>query len=743
MNSKELENKISETDKLLSSLKVIEGLDLGTHIVDLESAFREFKSSGEELLKSGEILQIGIVGQVKAGKSSFLNSLFFDGKNILPRASTPMTAGLTVIEYAETNTFEIEYFSREEWEIFVRQNDEYSKIESEVRKNEPGAPQSVINREIESRTSEKMRSAHEMVSMCSNAAKSKIGSEKDVKSFSTISELQDVLEKYVGASGEYTSVVKSLYIKLNDERLKGIRIVDTPGVNDPVVSRENRTRQFLQSCHGVFLLSASTDFMGSGDIGFLNSRIGGSGIGAVVILASKFDSVLQDRGAERIMKEESSEDLQDAAKDQTKKFRRRLNELQSSIVENLQGKIKIDTTAGIGYSIARKSESEWDDIESAVVSQMKKFYADYFDSYDHIKESFNWLANIDDVEDFKGIRSKYLLGEFLEHKNEIISKRINEFFVRTQADIESDVAEVLKNLHLRHDTVKKATVDAIEEQKKLQSILFENLKEKFALVFNKFLAELQNKIKKLSNNIEFSKIRSIPTEPAIVDFTCKGKLWGTNTEEISIDQVNTYELAVSFENEVKKYLNDWNENWKKLFSDIQIELADQLTESISSFQKKLMSSLFNEEYYRNLIDNALTELSKSGELSIGSIRTRYVDLGHQQAQIFEPSDTSNRSESDARSYITSSLRKFKEQLVNGYSNLAEALKSDVKNEVERHLKSSTEILQSLKTSFASRLKDEGDKYLKQLEEDAKDKAVALEKLDSAINILNQIQNLYK
>ncbi|MBD5367722.1 MAG: hypothetical protein HDR83_00450 [Bacteroides sp.] len=742
MNSKELENKISETDKLLSSLKVIEGLDLGTHIVDLESAFREFKSSGEELLKSGEILQIGIVGQVKAGKSSFLNSLFFDGKNILPRASTPMTAGLTVIEYAETNTFEIEYFSREEWEIFVRQNDEYSKIESEVRKNEPGAPQSVINREIESRTSEKMRSAHEMVSMCSNAAKSKIGSEKDVKSFSTISELQDVLEKYVGASGEYTSVVKSLYIKLNDERLKGIRIVDTPGVNDPVVSRENRTRQFLQSCHGVFLLSASTDFMGSGDIGFLNSRIGGSGIGAVVILASKFDSVLQDRGAERIMKEESSEDLQDAAKDQTKKFRRRLNELQSSIVENLQGKIKIDTTAGIGYSIARKSESEWDDIESAVVSQMKKFYADYFDSYDHIKESFNWLANIDDVEDFKGIRSKYLLGEFLEHKNEIISKRINEFFVRTQADIESDVAEVLKNLHLRHDTVKKATVDAIEEQKKLQSILFENLKEKFALVFNKFLAELQNKIKKLSNNIEFSKIRSIPTEPAIVDFTCKGMFW-TNTEEISIDQVNTYELAVSFENEVKKYLNDWNENWKKLFSDIQIELADQLTESISSFQKKLMSSLFNEEYYRNLIDNALTELSKSGELSIGSIRTRYVDLGHQQAQIFEPSDTSNRSESDARSYITSSLRKFKEQLVNGYSNLAEALKSDVKNEVEKHLKSSTEILQSLKTSFASRLKDEGDKYLKQLEEDAKDKAVALEKLDSAINILNQIQNLYK
>ena len=86
---------------------------------------------------------------------------------------------------------------------------------------------------------------------------------------------------------------------MNDDRLAGLRIVDTPGVNDPVVSRENRTRTFLHSCHGVFLLSASTDFLGSGDVGFLNSRIGGSGIGTVVLLASKFDSVLQDIRAER------------------------------------------------------------------------------------------------------------------------------------------------------------------------------------------------------------------------------------------------------------------------------------------------------------------------------------------------------------------------------------------------------------------------------------------------------------
>ncbi len=33
-------------------------------------------------------LRIGIVGQVKAGKSSFINALLFDGKDVLPKAST-------------------------------------------------------------------------------------------------------------------------------------------------------------------------------------------------------------------------------------------------------------------------------------------------------------------------------------------------------------------------------------------------------------------------------------------------------------------------------------------------------------------------------------------------------------------------------------------------------------------------------------------------------------------------------
>ena len=75
--------------------------------VKIKNKFMEVEKGGDTLKKDNEILKIGVVGQVKAGKSSFLNSLFFEGENVLPRASKTMTAGLTVLDYGEQNEFAV------------------------------------------------------------------------------------------------------------------------------------------------------------------------------------------------------------------------------------------------------------------------------------------------------------------------------------------------------------------------------------------------------------------------------------------------------------------------------------------------------------------------------------------------------------------------------------------------------------------------------------------------------------
>lgn len=738
MEKEQLLKLIQSSETKLEELKTIDYDGLKERITELESVFNEFKEGGEVLLSKDNVLQIGIVGQVKAGKSSFLNSLFFNGESVLPKASTPMTAGLTIIEYADKNTFEVEYFNEKDWDIFVNQDEDYKKREKEVREKNPGAPESIIKKELENRTSEKIRSAHEMVSMCSSSAKLKIGQKNDAKEFYDIDDLQNVLEQYVGANGEYTSVVKSLYIKMNDDRLKGLRIVDTPGVNDPVVSRENRTRTFLHSCHGVFLLSASTDFLGSGDVNFLNSRIGGSGIGTVVLLASKFDSVLQDIGAEREMKHEERGDLVDTVEMQTKKFKRRLRELSDTIDEKLRGRIKLDTTAGIGYSIAHKPAERWDNVEKQVVQQMKRYYPDYFATDADTNESFEGLANISDIKD------KYLEGVFMVNKEAIISEKIREFFVKNRQDVTNTIDHILCEFKNRQEQLNETTIAEIQKQKEMQSKLFEGLKGTFANIFNNFSRNIQNEVKHIANNVRFNEIRAIPTEQAAEAITCKGMLWGHNTNEITIEHVNTYELCTQIENAVEEYGRSWNDEWQKLFDNTRKEMSEKLNTAISDFEKQVMSTSFKDTYYRRLIDRALDDLRDHKELSIGNIISEYQRLGDDIANDqFYPSGTDELKEVQVNSYLARCLRDHNSNLINRFRILSDSIKEDVKREINKNLQKAVSIIDGMKRSFADNLKREGEAYLASLEKDMAEKTVVLKKIESIISCISELSILYQ
>lgn len=736
MTQEELRLKLTNSEKKLNELKAIDYNGLQEKIIELESLFKEFKESGDKLLKDDKTLQIGIVGQVKAGKSSFLNSLFFNGENVLPKASTPMTAGLTIIEYADRNTFEVEYFNENDWDIFVRQDKEYKEREKEVRAHNPEAPESIIRKELESRTSEKVRSAHEMVSSCDYKAQEKIGKKNDVKEFYDIQDLQEVLEQYVGAKGEYTSVVKSLYIKMNDNRLHDLRIVDTPGVNDPVVSRENRTRTFLHSCHGVFLLSASTDFLGSGDIGFLNSRIGGSGIGYVVLLASKFDSVLQDIGAEREMKKEEKGDLVETVEMQTRKFKKRLRQLSDSINEKLRGRIKLDTSAGIGYSIAHKSPDKWDNVEKQVVQQMKRYYPEYFSTDSDLKEYFEGLANISEI------REKYLNGLFMENKEKIITDKISAFFIKNNQSITESIEQILNEFKVKKEQVSETTVAEIQRQKDIQGRLFDNLKSTFSDIFNDFGTNIQIEIKHVGNNIHFREVNTIPTEESAEAITCKGMLWGHNTSEMMIEKVDTFELSSQISKAIEDYAKSYNNEWIMLFDNTRKELAEKLNDAITNFETQVMSKSFNDLYYRTLIDKTLNTLRENKELSIGDLVQSYKRQGQDIAnRQFDPSrnDTEDLKEVEVRPYLNKLLRKHNSNLIAQFRILEDSLKEDMRKEINNNLNSATSVINDMKKSFAKNLKKEGDDHLAALEKDLGQKTEVLKTLDQIISIISDLK----
>ncbi len=109
----------------------------------------ELEKTLKELQDTNRDLKVGIIGRVKAGKSSLLNALIFEGVEVLPKAATPMTASLTILKYAKTLSAEVEFYSpkdilelENEHERYVR---EFNRIvDEEVKKQKE--KQSLSNR---------------------------------------------------------------------------------------------------------------------------------------------------------------------------------------------------------------------------------------------------------------------------------------------------------------------------------------------------------------------------------------------------------------------------------------------------------------------------------------------------------------------------------------------------------------------------------------------------------------------
>ena len=213
-----------------------------------------------------DILTIGVIGQMKCGKSTFLNSFVFED-TVLPAATTPMTAALSVITYGEQKKVVAEFYTNDEWEEQKAQ-----------------AARSLDDVAGDTMAESKIKAAKELVSKAS-----RLGSYlKDYLGKTREDSFENIIE-YVGADGKYVSITKSVKIYYPKEYLKGVEIVDTPGFNDPIVSREERTKEFLKKADVVLMmLYAGRPFDATArDIIFKNDSQ--CGIGKVLIGINKYD----------------------------------------------------------------------------------------------------------------------------------------------------------------------------------------------------------------------------------------------------------------------------------------------------------------------------------------------------------------------------------------------------------------------------------------------------------------------
>lgn len=247
------------------------------------------ESSIREKLES-DCLTIGVIGQMKCGKSTFLNAFVFEN-DVLPAATTPMTASLSVITYGEEAKVVAEFYTKDEWieqETLARQSFEgLSDIEAS-----------------------KIKAAQELVEK-SGPIRPNIETYLGRTQEASLDRLID----YVGADGKYVSITKSVKIFYPKECLKGVEIVDTPGFNDPIVSREQRTKEFLKKADVVVMMLYAGRPFDSTDRTILFENVKQCGIGKVLIAVNKYD-IPAGRGE---MPEEIRQYVVDQIKEESRK----------------------------------------------------------------------------------------------------------------------------------------------------------------------------------------------------------------------------------------------------------------------------------------------------------------------------------------------------------------------------------------------------------------------------------------
>lgn len=206
---------------------------------------------------------ISVCGAVKAGKSTFLNSLLF-GQEILPAFDTPLTAKLTFIEYTEKkNYFEASFYSKQEW------NDYQNALS-------PQAKQDLLQRMERS----SQRGVHY---------------QQAIGSVPRISQDLSELEMYVSdpmscEAAKYTPYVKNIHIYINDESIRNIRVVDTPGLNDSNIINSNETCKWIKNTHAMIFLLKSKGADAS-DIEFFDQNLSQASPESRIFVINKIDSL--------------------------------------------------------------------------------------------------------------------------------------------------------------------------------------------------------------------------------------------------------------------------------------------------------------------------------------------------------------------------------------------------------------------------------------------------------------------
>ena len=207
---------------------------------------------------------IGITGVMNAGKSTMLNALM--GREILGSAVVPETANLTIVKHNVTDTAKVYYWNTQEWDRIKKSAEQLESMKEFVNET---------NRIFGENLKNYIRPTSKF-------------DEIDIKDLSSYTSAE--------ASGKKCNLVK--YVELGsklDFLSDGIEIVDTPGLDDPVIQREEITKEYISACDMMLHLMNVSQSATLKDVEFIIDAVLYQNISKLLIVITRADTVTKEQ----------------------------------------------------------------------------------------------------------------------------------------------------------------------------------------------------------------------------------------------------------------------------------------------------------------------------------------------------------------------------------------------------------------------------------------------------------------
>ncbi len=664
-------------------------------LFDIASIKKNFIAKTNDFFREDRKLNIGIIGRVKVGKSTFLNTLLFDGKSILPTAVTPKTAALTRVEYDDENRIEVEYFTRDEWRLIVSKS-----------KDDMDTDEYVVAKEIIS-----------MIKERDIAPENYIAKGHETIHFASYDELMTSLNEYVGENGKYTPIVKSVSIFVDKEELDGISIVDTPGLYDPVLSRVDKTKQFMELCDVVFFLSKSTSFLDKNDIDLMASQLPKKGVKKVVLVCSRFDDGLRDTLW-------NSNDLKEAV-DATKQkltvyaqqafinYRNSNVYVNNDIIEQFKHPIFVSAMV---ENMAKKDISEYTHKE-------KRVYDDLSEKNPITTEDLKAIGNMEEV--------RKVFQAVVEEKEQMLEQKAKTFIPVAMEELSDKLLRISNLATKRREQLLEFDKENLTEQKKTITTQINKMNANLEIVFNELIKKVEeHKLQAISEirayNREYLQVSEkegvtthfeIKKESSAVWF--KPWTWGTSARVIySYDEKYQYIDAYDAIENIRNFVEDGKEC---------IELAFNKSLDMAELKHKLLSIIienldtlgegFDASYYKILVEKTLQ-----------GIKIPTIEFPTTQFEDIITSEFSGEIKSN------SMKSNFKKVLSDTIYDVREGICKKLEHEVMRF----EDVIEELKKNFSVNLLGDIQKELNTIIEQSSDKDNKIKRYGEIIEIIEKI-----